>query len=71
MLNGTMCAVTRVICALLEMNQTETGIKVPEILKQWMPKKYEEEIPFVNAAPIDEEEAKKAAKKQKNKKDKE
>ena len=32
---------------------------------------YEEEIPFVNPAPIDEEEAKKAAKKQKNKKDKE
>merc|ERR1711983_193919 len=48
MLNGTMCAVTRVICVLLELNQTETGIKVPEILKQWMPKKYEEEIPFVN-----------------------
>jgi len=71
MLNGTMCAVTRVICVLLEINQTETGIKVPEILKQWMPKKYEEEIPFVNPAPIDEEEAKKAAKKQKNKKDKE
>ena len=32
---------------------------------------YEEEIPFVNPAPIDEEEAKKAAKKQKNKKEKE
>ena len=28
MLNATMCAVTRVICVLLEMNQTETGIKV-------------------------------------------
>ena len=38
MLNGTMCAVTRVICVLLELNQTETGIKVPEILKPWMPK---------------------------------
>ena len=25
MLNATMCAVTRVICVLLEMNQTETG----------------------------------------------
>merc|ERR1711934_806694 len=62
MLNGTMCAVTRVICVLLELNQTETGIKVPEILKPWMPKKWEEEIPFVNAAPIDEEEAKKQKK---------
>ena len=38
MLNGTMCAVTRVICVLMELYQTETGIKVPEILKPWMPK---------------------------------
>ena len=37
MLNGTMCAVTRVICVLLELYQTETGVKVPEILKPWMP----------------------------------
>ena len=37
MLNATMCAVTRVICVLLELNQTETGITVPEALKQWMP----------------------------------
>jgi hypothetical protein len=28
MLNATMCAVTRVICVLLEMNQTETGLKL-------------------------------------------
>merc|ERR1711879_789537 len=26
MLNSTLCAVTRVICVLLEMNQTETGL---------------------------------------------
>ena len=32
MLNATMCAVTRVICVLLEQNQTETGIKVMVIL---------------------------------------
>ena len=56
MLNGTMCAVTRVICVLLELNQTETGVKVPEILKPWMPPQYQEEIPFVNPAPIDEAE---------------
>lgn len=31
MLNATMCATTRVICALLECNQTEEGIKVCEI----------------------------------------
>merc|ERR1712012_583473 len=63
MLNGTMCAVTRVICVLLELNQTETGIAVPDALKMYMPEKYREEIPFVAPAPIDEAEAKKAAKK--------
>merc|ERR1712051_225403 len=62
MLNGTMCAVTRVICVLLELNQTETGIKVPEILKKWMPSNYQDEIPFVNPAPIDEAESKKQQK---------
>lgn len=30
MLNATMCATTRVICAILETNQTETGVKVRE-----------------------------------------
>merc|ERR1719471_947051 len=63
MLNSTLCAVTRVICVLLEMNQTETGIAVPDALKMYMPEKYKEEIPFVAPAPIDEAEAKKAAKK--------
>ena len=62
MLNGTMCAVTRVICVLLELYQTETGVKVPEILKPWMPPQYQEEIPFVNPAPIDEAETKKQKK---------
>ena len=44
MLNGTMCAVTRVICVILELYQTETGVKVPEALKTqsglviWWPK---------------------------------
>lgn len=33
MLNATMCATTRVICAVLECNQTEEGIKVIEYLK--------------------------------------
>ena len=30
----------RVICVVMEMNQTETGIKVPEALKQYMPEMY-------------------------------
>merc|ERR1719175_29594 len=71
MLNATMCAVTRVICVLLEMNQTETGIKVPEALKMYMPEQYKEEIPFINAAPIDEAETKKAKKQKEGMKNKE
>merc|ERR1712154_114401 len=56
---------------LLEQNQTETGIKVPEALKMYMPEKYREEIPFVAAAPIDEAESKKAKKQKEGKKAKE
>lgn len=64
MLNATMCAATRVVCAVLEVNQTETGIKIPDALKEFLPKKYREEIPFVKAAPIDlEKESKKKQKK--------
>lgn len=86
MLNGTMCAVTRVICVLMELNQTEEGINVPKALQPYMPpskfkrsrkplvfskkeiltffffSEYREFIPFVNSAPIDEAESKKAKK---------
>lgn len=68
MLNATACATTRVICAILETYQTETGIKVPEVLKKYMPTKYQDEIPFVKSAPIDEEETKKQKKQGRNKK---
>lgn len=37
MLNATMCATTRTICAILETFQTETGIAVPEVLHQYLP----------------------------------
>ncbi|CAK1553044.1 unnamed protein product [Leptosia nina] len=67
MLNATMCATTRVICALLEVHQTEDGILVPEALKPWMPEQYQEVIPFVKPAPIDLEAAAAAAKKGKKK----
>lgn len=63
-----MCATTRVICAILETHQTESGVKVPQILKTYMPTKYQDEIPFVKPAPIDVEAAAVAAKKNKNKK---
>lgn len=67
MLNATMAATTRVICAILETHQTETGVNVPKALHKFMPVMYREFIPFVKEAPILEEEAK--AKKQKAKKD--
>lgn len=65
MLNATMCATTRVICAILEVHQTETGIKVPACLKEFLPEDYQSEIPFVKPAPIDEELKKKESKKKK------
>lgn len=68
MLNATMCAVTRVICAVLETHQTETGIKVPKVLSQFMPIQYQEEIPFVKSAPIEETETKKQKKQKDNQK---
>ncbi|XP_052780771.1 serine--tRNA ligase, cytoplasmic-like [Mya arenaria] len=62
MLNATMCATTRVICAILENYQTEDGVLVPEILKKFMPSQYSEKLPFVRPAPIEEQEAKKQKK---------
>jgi seryl-tRNA synthetase len=65
MLNATMCATTRVLCAILENYQTEDGIVVPEALRKFMPPGYNEKIPFVKNAPIDEQEAKKQKKSEK------
>jgi len=36
MLNATLCATTRTICAILENYQTETGVRVPDVLKPYM-----------------------------------
>ncbi|XP_063990677.1 serine--tRNA ligase, cytoplasmic [Diachasmimorpha longicaudata] len=66
MLNATMCAVTRVICAILEVNQTETGITVPKAISMFMPPQYQEVIPFVKPAPIEEAESKKQKKQKEN-----
>lgn len=63
MLNATMCATTRVICAILETHQTEDGVVVPEPLRKYMPERYRELLPFVKPAPIDLEEAANAGKK--------
>ena len=37
MLNGTMCATTRVICCILENYQEADGVRIPEVLKKFMP----------------------------------
>ncbi|BES97693.1 seryl-tRNA synthetase [Nesidiocoris tenuis] len=62
MLNATACAVTRVICAIMETYQTEDGILVPPVLRQFLPASIGEKIPFVKSAPIEEEESKKVKK---------
>lgn len=46
MLNGTLCAVTRVICCILENYQTKNGIRIPKVLQEFMPPKFKELIPF-------------------------
>merc|ERR1712038_52612 len=65
MLNATMCASTRVICAILENNQTEEGIVVPEMLRPYMGGV--ELLKFVKAAPIEEQKDAKSKGKKKNK----
>ncbi|XP_026864292.2 serine--tRNA ligase, cytoplasmic isoform X1 [Electrophorus electricus] len=62
MLNATMCATTRVICAILENYQTEEGIIIPEPLRVFMPPGLTEMIKFVKPAPIDQEVTKKQKK---------
>lgn len=47
MLNGTLCAVTRAICCILENYQTKDGIRIPKVLQDFMPQKYREFIPFI------------------------
>lgn len=48
MLNGTLCALTRTICAILEVHQTPEGIRIPDALKPYMPSRYKDLIPFIN-----------------------
>ena len=42
MLNATMCATTRTICAILENYQTEDGVLIPDVLKPFMPERFRE-----------------------------
>ena len=43
-INSTMCATTRVICAILEQHQDDTGIVVPKVLRPYMTA---DRIPFL------------------------
>ncbi|XP_044066266.1 serine--tRNA ligase, cytoplasmic isoform X2 [Siniperca chuatsi] len=70
MLNATMCATTRVMCAILENYQTEEGIVIPEKLRDFMPPGLTEIIKFVKPAPIDQEMSKKTKKQHGGKKKK-
>jgi len=36
MLNSTLCATGRTICCILENNQTEEGVRIPEVLQPYM-----------------------------------
>ncbi|KAL8734402.1 MAG: hypothetical protein Q9166_001600 [cf. Caloplaca sp. 2 TL-2023] len=36
-LNATLCATERALCCVLENYQTETGVKVPEVLRKYIP----------------------------------
>ncbi|XP_032898455.1 serine--tRNA ligase, cytoplasmic [Amblyraja radiata] len=70
MLNATMCATTRVICAILENYQTEDGVVIPESLRPYMPPGLTEMIKFVKPAPIDQEQSKKQKRQQEGNKKK-
>lgn len=54
MLNATMCATTRCVCAIVENFQTDEGIIVPEAIRPYMPPGIDQFIKFVKPAPIDE-----------------
>ena len=36
MLNSTLCATTRTICAIMENYQTDEGVVVPEVLRPYL-----------------------------------
>jgi len=57
MLNGTLCANTRTVCALLENHQKDDGIQLPEALFPFLPEFVAGRpgwVPFVNAPPVEE-----------------
>lgn len=49
-LNSTLCATERALCCILENYQTEDGLKVPEVLRKYIPGE-PEFIPFAKELP--------------------
>lgn len=58
--------VTNVVSPVAFSFLTFLSFQVPEVLKKYMPEKYQDEIPFVKPAPIEVEAASKKAKKPKD-----
>lgn len=51
-LNSTLCATERALCCILENYQTEEGVRVPEVLRKWMPDEVDF-IPYTKELPKD------------------
>eukprot|EP00484_Ammonia_sp_Unknown_P004985 CAMPEP_0197072776 /NCGR_PEP_ID=MMETSP1384-20130603/210267_1 /TAXON_ID=29189 /ORGANISM="Ammonia sp." /LENGTH=489 /DNA_ID=CAMNT_0042511597 /DNA_START=64 /DNA_END=1533 /DNA_ORIENTATION=- len=68
MLNATLVATTRTICAILENYQTDDGIIVPEVLRSYMGGM--EFIPFVRPPPVNKDKIKQERAAKKNKQEK-
>ncbi|KAL6862385.1 hypothetical protein J3F83DRAFT_746164 [Trichoderma novae-zelandiae] len=49
-LNSTLCATTRTLCCVLENYQTEDGLRVPEVLRKYLPGN-PEFIPYAKELP--------------------
>lgn len=60
-LNSTLCATERALCCVLENYQTEDGLKVPEVLRKYIPGE-PEFIPYVKELPKDSTSKKKEKK---------
>ncbi|KAK3076401.1 Cytosolic seryl-tRNA synthetase, partial [Coniosporium uncinatum] len=56
-LNSTLCATERALCCVLENYQTDEGVKVPEVLRKYIPGQ-PELIPYVKELPKDTTSAK-------------
>lgn len=49
MLNGTLCATERAMCAIVENYQTPEGLRIPEVLQKYMGGR--EFLPFTRELP--------------------